>query len=300
MQEDEIGDRMLTAVSGVPLWYVRTGKWNRVPAYAEKIKAAYDLKNAGGWKMYHDYVINMPTDKIITKIKKWYYTKVGKGNPAIIVYDYIKLTGEPTSEYNKEYQIIGEKINSLKALLGKDINAPLLTALQLNRLGDSSKGKQNDDSTAISLSDRALWFASFVGIFRRKTLEELGTEGEDNGTHKLIPIESRWQGEKSFGHHDHFRRVNGEVRRYFINYQVDNFNVEELHSGQDMFNNIDMGPLALKSGGGELDKRQKVKEEPKKVKEEKKKKEEPPKEPDLFDPFRLENTSPPTVPSLNL
>ena len=52
-----------------------------------------------------------------------------------------------------------------------EVNAPMLTAMQLNR---SAEGRNRvDDSSAISLSDRLQWFAAFVGIFRQKDEEEL-------------------------------------------------------------------------------------------------------------------------------
>ena len=45
-------------------------------------------------------------------------------------------------------------------------------------------------------------FASFVGIFRRKTNDEIAMDGEDYGTHKLLPIKTRYQGKDAAGHID--------------------------------------------------------------------------------------------------
>lgn len=241
MQESEIGDRILCMNSGVPLWHIRTGNWSRNPEMVDKIKEAQKIAKEKQYKIWHEYVINCPVEKIVAKIKRWYYTKVGRGNPCMIVYDYIKLTGEPTSEHNKEYQIIGDKINTLKELVGKEVNAPLLTALQLNRAGDNTRGQQNDDSTAIALSDRALWFASYVGIFRRKTIQELEVDTDEFGSHKLITIESRWQGKTSFGHKDYFKGYDNKLYKNFINYDLSDFRAKEICSGEQMHEQLKDG-----------------------------------------------------------
>ena len=108
--------------------------------------------------------------------------------------------------------------------------------MQLNRSGESA----TDDSSAIALSDRLQWFATFVAIFRRKTLEEIAVDGEQFGTHKLIPLKSRHQGQHAPGHQDLIRRsINGKFRyvQNFLNFNVDNFRVDEQGSLIDIVNN---------------------------------------------------------------
>lgn len=240
MQENEIGDRILAMTSGVPLWYIRTGNFGKNAELTKKIKETQALARTNKWSMHHEYVINCPIDRVINKIKRWYYTKVGRGNPCIIVYDYIKLTGESLSDHYKEHQAVGDKVNRLKELVGKEVTGTLLTSLQLNRSGESGDGSKGvtDDSSAISLSDRALWFASYVGIFRRKTLKEIEVETEKFGTHKLITIESRWQGKSSFGHHSFILNEQGKPTRNFINFQVENFDATEVGDAQDMYSQL--------------------------------------------------------------
>ena len=107
----------------------------------------------------------------------------------------------------------------------------------MNRSGVNENrrgGGVTDDSSAIAQSDRLLWFASFVAIFRRKTLDEMAEDGEDFGTHKLIPLKTRFQGRDAAGHHDLVRRVmpDGTTRfeNNFLNFNVQNFNAEEVGS----------------------------------------------------------------------
>ena len=141
-----------------------------------------------------------------------------------------------------EHQAIGDKIDKLKKL-SEELNCPIVTAMQMNRSGENFNrraGAVVDDSSAISLSDRLQWFASFVAIFRRKTLDEIAEDGEEFGSHKLVPLKTRFQGKDAAGHHDLVRRVmpDGTVRfsNNFLNFIVRNFNASEAGSLNDIVN----------------------------------------------------------------
>ena len=223
--------RLVASISGVPLWYIETGNWRKNPEMIQKVRDAWPkVKNM---THYHYHVSNKNIDEIASIIRRWYYTKVGRGNQAVIAYDYIKLTGEKVGQNWAEHQAIGDKIDKLKRI-SEEIKCPVITAMQLNRTGENfnrNASQVTDDSSAISLSDRMQWFASFVGIFRRKTQDEIQVDGEQFGTHKLIAIKTRFQGREGTGHHDLVRRRTGENEfKYFnnyINFDVGNFNVEE-------------------------------------------------------------------------
>jgi hypothetical protein len=158
----------------------------------------------------------------------------------MIAYDYIKLTGEKVGQNWAEHQAIGDKIDKLKRI-SEEIHCPIITAMQLNRTGESFNRKGSevvDDSSVISLSDRLQWFASFVAIFRRKTLDELTLDGQQFGTHKLIPTKTRFQGRDAAGHQDLVRRLDSCGKetwaQNYLNYQVNNFNIEERGSLRDV------------------------------------------------------------------
>jgi hypothetical protein len=185
-------------------------------------------------------VARKKTEEITSLIQRWYYGEVGRGNPAIVVYDYIKLTGE--SDGNKqEYQLIGEKVDKLKECHLR-LNIPLLTACQLNRSAEGG----TDDSSAIAQSDRLQWFASQVGIFRRKTIEEQAEDGVQFGTHKYIELATRYQGKNARGHSNLVRVVDDRGRvtykPNFINYKVENFQVSECGTLENIVNarNVDV------------------------------------------------------------
>ena len=115
--------------------------------------------------------------------------------------------------------------------------------MQLNRGGENqnrSGADVTDDSSVISLSDRLQWYASFVAIFRRKTLDEIALDTPRFGTHKLIPTKTRFQGKDAAGHQDIVRRpMEDGKERYVMNYlsfSVDNFKVDEQGSLLDIIN----------------------------------------------------------------
>jgi len=125
--------------------------------------------------------------------------------------------------------------------VAEEIKAPLITAMQMNRSGENLV----DDSSAISLSDRLQWFATFVAIFRRKTIDEMDNDGERFGTHKLIPLKTRFQGREAAGHQDLIRRRVTEViygqqvenEKYvknYLNFRVENFKVKEEGTLEDI------------------------------------------------------------------
>lgn len=240
MSTEDIKFRIASAESGVSLWHLETGNWRRSPELVEKVRSSYEsIKNQC---VYHYPVGNKNIDQICSFIRRWYYSNVGRGNPFILGYDYIKLTGEKVGNNWAEYQAIGDKIDKLKKL-SEELNCPIVTAMQMNRTGENFNrraGAVVDDSSAISLSDRLQWFASFVAIFRRKTLDEIAEDGEEFGTHKLVPLKTRFQGRDAAGHHDLVRRVmpDGTVRfgNNFLNFDVRNFNVTEVGSLQDIVN----------------------------------------------------------------
>ena len=245
MTTEEIQFRMAAAKTGVPLWFLETGKWRSKEEMIEKVRSYFqELKKH---KYYHYHVRNKTTDEICAMIRRWHLKYVGRGNKCVIAYDYVKLTGEKVDRNWAEHQAIGEKIDKLKRI-AEEINAPLVTAMQMNRSGESFNRNSSslvDDSSAISLSERLQWFATFVAIFRRKTLDETALDGERFGTHKLIPLKTRFQGRDAAGHQDLLRRrtietVNGrdvESEKFvnnFLNFRVENFKVQEEGSLQDV------------------------------------------------------------------
>ena len=245
MTTEEIQFRMAAANTGVPLWYLETGNWRKNADMTQKIRAYF--KELKKHQYFHYHVRNKNVDEVCSLIRRWHMQNVGRGNKCIIAYDYVKLTGERVDKNWAEHQAIGDKIDKLKRV-SEEIQAPLITAMQMNRSGEThnrNSGSLVDDSSAISLSDRLQWFATFVAIFRRKTLDEIALDGDRFGTHKLIPLKTRFQGRDAAGHQDLMRRTvretlngreftNEKFINNFINFRVENFKVNEEGSLADI------------------------------------------------------------------
>lgn len=245
MTTEEIQFRMAAANTGVPLWYLETGNWRKNADMTQKVRAYF--KEVKKHQYFHYHVRNKNVDEVCSLIRRWHMQNVGRGNKCIIAYDYVKLTGERVDKNWAEHQAIGDKIDKLKRV-AEEIQAPLITAMQMNRSGEThnrNSGSLVDDSSAISLSDRLQWFATFVAIFRRKTLDEIALDGERFGTHKLIPLKTRFQGRDAAGHQDLMRRtvretINGreitseKFINNFINFRVENFKINEEGSLADI------------------------------------------------------------------
>ena len=234
MQTLDIQLRMISSITDVPMWYLETGNWRKNEEMTAKVRAAWGVIKKQEY--YHYHVGNKNIDQICSIIRRWYLSKVGRGNQALIAYDYVKLTGEKVGQNWAEHQAIGDKIDKLKRI-SEEIKCPVITAMQLNRTGESfNRTSTNvvDDSSVIALSDRLQWFASFVGIFRRKTLDELALDGQEFGTHKLIPTKTRFQGREAAGHQDLVRRLDANGKQIwsqnYLNYNVNNFKIEERGS----------------------------------------------------------------------
>lgn len=241
-QEQQL--RLASSLSGINEWYLATGQWRKNPEMVEKVRTALRLIRSNEFSLKHVNVAGKPIEEVLSIIRRWYYTEVGRGGVGVACYDYIKLTGEKVAKEWQEYQVIGDKINRLKEIT-IELNIPLITACQLNRSAESG----TDDSSAIAMSDRLQWFASFVGIFRRKSLEEIAADGESCGTHILKPTAYRFQGKEATGHLDVVRIELPDkkvvYKPNYINYNVSNFNVQECGTLRQMVNS---GKIKIKIG----------------------------------------------------
>jgi len=234
MSEEEIVFRMLASYSRVPLHLIESGDWhddlsckNRVETALKKIeegKVRYDYYNVGGKNI----------DEILTYVKRYYYSEIGRGNQLIINFDYIKSSFELTDKFKTEYQVVGEMVDKFKKLIQRDLvfdgrpKVSLMTSVQANRVG--TVGNRNsdsvvDDESVISLSHRIKQFCSHLLILRHKTVDELDFDPVYSGRH-IMKIEKA----RSFG--ADFARAqnlvelpNGVHKKNYVNFEFDNFKI---------------------------------------------------------------------------
>lgn len=241
MSQEELIIRQCAALSGVKAHLLETGEWRKAgKEVVDRVRAVWPIvKNL---KFYYYNVGGMDVDSMITVLKRFYYSKIGRGNRMIFSFDYIKTSSE--SSFNKnEWQIVGEMVDKFKKCIQKEILEdnnpviPMITSVQSNRIGITNNRSSDsvvDDESIVSLSDRIIQFCSHMFILRKKTVDELESEGRDFGTHKLINIKARHLGSDIAGALEPVRVADDALRSNFINLELHNFAITEKGDLRDI------------------------------------------------------------------
>jgi len=251
MSKEELIMRQCASLSGVPMHLLESGKWrNAGQDVVDKVRSVWPkIKKL---KFYYYNVGGMDVDSMINTLKRFYYSKVGRGNKMVFSFDYIKTTSEATASKN-EYQLVGEIVDKFKKCVQKDILhdglpiIPMITSVQSNRYGiTNNRNSQNivDDESIVSLSDRIIHFCTHMFILRNKTADEIEQEGGHFGTHKLIGIKARHLGEDVAGYLEPVQ-VGDVLRKNFVNLDFNNFKINERGDLRDIVRSM--------NGGAELE-----------------------------------------------
>ena len=234
MSKEELIIRQCAALSGVQAYLLESGKWrqageetvNKVRSVWAKVKQL---------KFYYYNVGGMDVDSMINTLKRFYYSKVGRGNKMVFSFDYIKTSSDGMTGNKNEWQLVGEMVDKFKKCIQKEILEdgspviPMITSVQSNRSGiTTNRDAQNiiDDESIVSLSDRITQFCSHMFILRSKTHDETAEEGNQFGTHKLINVKARHLGKDIAGACEPVQ-VDDNLRKNFINLEFKNFNITE-------------------------------------------------------------------------
>jgi len=236
-EEDDTIIRAFANLTGVKYSDIEDGTFAANPNLRKKV---FDTIEKGEKEYRIDFlkVGNMPAEELVGVIKRWYYKNHKNGESSVIIYDYLKLP-EINENEGKEYVLMGKLADTFKKL-AEQLNSVFLTAIQLNRSGDSrgkKSGTFNVNSSAVSISDRVIWYSSFLALFQKKTLDEISMDGVEWGTHKLTVLKARHQGKKAPGHFDFVQRTIDGKKEWcdnYLSFKVDNFSVTELGSVQTM------------------------------------------------------------------
>lgn len=240
MSKEELIMRQCAALSGVSMHLLESGKWrNAGEEVVEKVRAVWP--KISKLKFYYYNVGGMDVDSMVNTLKRFYYAKVGRGNQMVFSFDYIKTTSE--SGGNKsEWQVVGEMVDKFKKCVQKEILhegnpvIPMITSVQSNRYGiTNNRNSQNvvDDESIVSLSDRITQFCSHMFILRSKTGDEVESEGERFGSHKLINVKARHLGQDIAGAIEPVS-IGDTLRKNAINLNFNNFNITERGDLRDI------------------------------------------------------------------
>ena len=237
--------RLLSSLTGINEYYIKTGLWRMNPEMTSKIREAWVHVKEYINKIDHLYVGSIDIDECISIIRRWHRKNIPRDGSikALIIFDYVKLTSEmgDTKYKNfKDYQIVGNKVDRLKRLAA-ELDCPILTAGQANRTNEerTTGSKRDDTGRAVGLSDQISSLSDRIFLFNRLALDEMAEARTEYGleaTHKLVPLYLRVMGP----HGSTRERVKFTIkdkteywRDNFIYFQMDKFKYIEL---TDLYN----------------------------------------------------------------
>lgn len=245
MSEEELTMRQCAALSGVPMYLLESGNWRKAGTeIVNKVRSTWDIIKQR--KLFYYNVGGMNVDAQINLLKRFYYSEVGRGNPLIFSFDYIKTTYEGSGSNKNEWQIVGEMVDKYKKCIQRELvneNGPcvsMMTSVQSNRAGIvNNKQSANvvDDESIVSLSDRITQFSSHMFILRNKTADELQNE-KGFGSHKLINVKARHLGKDIHGAINPVKMPDGSLKKNFINLEFNNFAITEKGDLRDIVDGL--------------------------------------------------------------
>ena len=237
---DKFKYRLLSAISGVNEYFIRTKKWRQNEKMVEALRKAWPLVKLWMNLISHIYVGNLPMPDVISIIRRW-IRKNDDDSKKIVVFDYLKLGDEfhGVSNNMRPDLILGRKTDLLKKA-SEELNFVSLSAAQNNRSGEISRTgssvERRDDGATIGQSDQIAQFASQIYILGKLTAGELqdlqGNFGINDATNFCKSIYSRNLGEEGcMGFNDLIKIQKGdkiEWRENVLYYNIENFFCREI------------------------------------------------------------------------
>jgi len=258
MSEDELIFRQCSAMTGIPVWLLQTGKWRTTSfknwsseEVVAKVRSAWDkIENM---KFYYENVAGLSPDEMCSLLKRFYFSKIGRGNELIFSFDYIKSDFGSIGKVDG-WQQVSYLVHKFKQTIQRDLSfdgkpyVSMMTSVQSNRLGitnNRAAGTIVDDESVVSLSDGITQFCSHLFLLRRKVADEIHEEGGNFGTHKLINLKARHLGRDALRAIHPVEMPDGSKRQNFINLNVENFRITECGDLQDIVNAFNGGGIEV-------------------------------------------------------
>lgn len=192
MSSNDLLFRSIASLSSIPISQIENGQFAKDKEAV--FEATRKLHSTG--KFYYINVAGKQFEEILSIIRRFVvkhvgYDENGNVNNCLVIYDYFKLMTPDTLEKMQEYQAMGFQMSRLSDF-SKEYDFPCLAFVQINR-----DGITKETSDIIAQSDRLLWLAHSVSIYKEKNPEEI-IDG-NLGTHKLIVLASRYGGGMQVG-----------------------------------------------------------------------------------------------------
>ena len=255
MSKEELIMRQCASLSGVQMSLIETGRWRQAgDEVVNKVRKVW--KQINDMQFHYYNCGGMSVDQMCNVIRRFYYSVVGRGNPMIFSFDYIKTTFE-TGGSKTEWQIVGEMVDKFKKLIQKELvingtpYVAMVTSVQMNRIGTSrnrSAANIVEDETVVSLSDRITQFCSHMFLLRQKEPDEIA-EHASFGTHKLVSLKARHLGQDPMGAIQPVRMADGSLRNNYLNLDFNNFNITERGDLRDLVEHVRMSDINPEEDG---------------------------------------------------
>lgn len=260
MSKEELIFRQCAALTKVPMHLLESGNWRKAGTeVVENVRLVWKSLKSRYKHLYYYNVGGMSVDAQISVLKRFYYSKIGRGNPLIFSFDYIKTTSEAGGN-KTEWQLVGEMVDKYKRCIQRDIKGDkgpcisMMTSVQSNRAGivtNKNAANVTDDESIVSLSDRITQFSSHMFILRNKTFDELQQE-KGYGTHKFINVKARHLGKDIAGAINPVKMPDGSLKKNFINLEIANFCVTERGDFRDIVDSISTNATVATDGNDDV------------------------------------------------
>ena len=227
MQPEELQLRFVAGLSGIPLYLIESGKYslNKEATLAVK-KAFEEVKHL---RYYYVPVGGKTTSEMINLLRRLYYSKIGRDNPTLLIFDYWKSYNENSSK--AEWEIMGQIVQEFKDCIHNEIPIGVIAGVQSNRAGivmNKTRDEVVENEGIISGGDRIIFYSSHVFLLRKKTLDTLASEGNQYGNCVLVPLKYRHLGENIDAALNPVRMPDGSYRQNYIHFDINNFRVREV------------------------------------------------------------------------
>ncbi len=251
MTEEEIQYRAVCSMSKgvIPYHALERHIWRRNVQWLDAVRSEIwpRIRHLMKIGIYFKNIGGMTPQEIISYIRSFYYSKIGRGNFFIIDYDYLKGTNV-FQKNMAEYQLIGNFVNDLKSLITNEIEAGAWVNVQKNRSGIyTGRGSEEmmDSDASVSLSDRIMQQATHGFTLRFKLPDELAQEENKYGNIRLGISKHRKLGEKYNDMIFPIKSADGKFRSNYVNLLSKGFYFSDMKSYKEMIEELGQAAVPL-------------------------------------------------------